>query len=341
MYLDVVMPLVLFAVTLAATFLSGKTTKKLKAAFEEREFGISDVIVLIIVMVVVVSVIIFIPQAALMAVFLIAYSMLLFLFTYIFSDLKKAGAQLFFVCFLVFSLTAASVSLLFSASNVIFIYGASAFLCWSVFAFAGLIYEEKRSDSNERWYMAVLPPAVFITLYIFFSGTSIWYPFLLDLYGGVFAVLITLYLGSLFTWRTSMVFIGLLTAVDVFLVFVTGSMVSAAKHVSVLRLPVLITMPTFPVIATEEGVLFMSLGLGDFFFSGLIAIQTLNRYGKIPAVLSSITMSLSFFIFEMLILNLKLKAFPGTLMIICGWLIFMGFISFKAVKGKLTSLHLK
>ncbi|MEM3549730.1 MAG: hypothetical protein QXN87_00390 [Candidatus Bathyarchaeia archaeon] len=332
------MPLVLFAVTSAAIFWSDKTAKKLKAAFEEREFGVRDVIMLIIAIVVIVSVIIFIPHIAVMTVFLFAYSMLLFLFTYIFSDFHKARAQLFCVLFLIISLTAASISLLISASNVIFIYGGSAFLCLFGLAFAGLVYEEKRGGSNERWYLAVLPPAVFVILYVFFSGTSIWYPFLLDLYGGVFAVLIILYLGSLFTWRTSMIFVSLLTAVDIFLVFVTGSMVSAAKHVSVLRLPVLITLPTFPVIAAEGGALFMSLGLGDFFFAGLIAVQTLNRYGKTPAFLSAIAMSLSFFIFEMLILNLKLKVFPGTLMIICGWLVFM---SFKAVKSKLTSPPLK
>jgi len=173
---------------------------------------------------------------------------------------------------------------------------------------------------------------LFICLYIFFSRTPIWFPYLLDSYGIVFALLIILYLGSLFTWKSSLIFVGLLTVVDIILVLFTGSMVSAARHVSVLRLPVLISVPTIPVIVTEWGRLYMSLGLGDFFFAGLIAIQTLKKFGKDFAVLSVITMSMSFFIFEMLILNYELRAFPGTLMIICGWLPLLLLRSLKAQK---------
>jgi hypothetical protein len=107
---------------------------------------------------------------------------------------------------------------------------------------------------------------------------------------------------------------------DIILVLFTGTMVSAARHVSGLRLPVLISLPTFPAIVSEWGTLFMSLGLGDFFFAGLIGIQTLKKFGRGFAVSSVIAMSISFFIFETLILTYELGAFPGTLMIICGWL---------------------
>jgi hypothetical protein len=114
--------------------------------------------------------------------------------------------------------------------------------------------------------------------------------------------------------------VGLLTVMDVILVLFTGTMVSAATHVSSLRLPVLVSLPTVPSIVTEWGVLYMSLGLGDFFFAGLISIQTMKKFGKELAVLSVITMCSSFFIFEIFLLNYELRAFPGTLMIICGWL---------------------
>jgi len=140
------------------------------------------------------------------------------------------------------------------------------------------------------------------------------------LYGLVFAVLIILYLGSLFTWKTTIIFAGLLTVMDIILVLGTGTMVSAASHISELKLPVLITLPTVPQIATQYGVLYMSLGLGDFFFAGLLAIQTLKKFGKKLATMSIIAMTASFFIFEVLLLNYKLRAFPGTLMIIIGWL---------------------
>ncbi|MEM2566972.1 MAG: hypothetical protein QXH20_00660, partial [Candidatus Bathyarchaeia archaeon] len=58
----------------------------------------------------------------------------------------------------------------------------------------------------------------------------------------------------------------------------------------------------------------------DFFFAGLIAVQTYKKYGRQLAVLSAAAMAASFFIFEALILTFNLRAFPGTLMIICGWL---------------------
>jgi len=127
-------------------------------------------------------------------------------------------------------------------------------------------------------------------------------------------------LGSLFTWKTSLIFVGLLTVMDIILVLFTGTMVSAARHVFALRLPILISVPTVPMILTEWGWLYMSLGLGDFFFAGLISIQTMKKFGKNFAILPVVTMSVSFFVFEALMLNYGLRAFPGTLMIICGWL---------------------
>ncbi|MEM2911806.1 MAG: hypothetical protein QXM52_00845 [Candidatus Bathyarchaeia archaeon] len=321
MYFDIAMPLTLFTVTLVAIFLNGKVEGKLKATFEEREFGVRDVIMLVAAISVTVSVVVLIPQMAVVAIFLFAYSILLFMFTYIFSDLKKSEAQLFCTAIFIISFLAATVSLFNIASlNSIFTYGAIAFYGLSSFSFIVLLYEEKRMYTKERWYLAVLPPALFIILYTFYSTTPIWFPYLLNLYGAIFAILIILYLGSLFTWRTTLIFVGLLTVVDIFLVLVTRTMVSAATHVSGLRLPVLVTMPTFPEIVTPWGILYMSLGLGDFFFAGLIAVQSLKNFGKNFAVLSAIAMAFSFFIFEALILNFEFRAFPGTLMIICGWL---------------------
>jgi hypothetical protein len=95
-------------------------------------------------------------------------------------------------------------------------------------------------------------------------------------------------------------------------------MVSAATHVSALRLPVMVSLPTFPTSRLDAP--YISLGLGDFFFAGLLATQTFKKFGKNFAVLSAVAMAVSFFVFEMAILNYGLKAFPGTLMIVCGWL---------------------
>ncbi|NWG10544.1 hypothetical protein HXY33_02155 [Candidatus Bathyarchaeota archaeon] len=320
MNFDIAMPLTLFFVTLAAIFFDKKVERKMKGVFEEKEFRVRDAILLVAAMAVTVSLIVFIPQMAIMTIFLFSYSMLLFTFTYIFSDFKKAQARLFNIVFLVVSFTAATISLYNLDANSLMGYGALAFFCLFAFTFIALLYDELRTSLRERWYLAILPPALFIFLYSFFSGTPIWFPYLLDIYGIVFAVLIILYLGSFFTWRTTLIFVTLLTAMDVILVLVTGAMVSAASHVSVLQLPMLIAIRTIPAVVRDGYVIWMSLGLGDFFFAGLIALQTVRKYGREYAILSAIAMSASFFIFEAFLLTYELRAFPGTVMIICGWI---------------------
>ena len=84
MYFDIAMPLTFFAVTIMAMFLNGKVEKKLKTTFEEKEFRVRDAILLVAAISVTVSLIVFIPQMAIMTLFLFSYSMLLFIFTYIF-----------------------------------------------------------------------------------------------------------------------------------------------------------------------------------------------------------------------------------------------------------------
>lgn len=320
MNFDVSVPLMLFAVALAAMFLNGKVEGKLKCVFEAREFRVQDVVFFVVAISVIVSLIVFIPRMAIMLAFLFAYSMLLFMFVYVFSDFKKTKAQLFFTTLLVVTLLGAAISLFNSNANFSIFYGALAFFSLSVYTCIALLYESKRNILGRRWYLAVLPTALFISLYIFFSGTPIWFPFLVNFYGVLFAILIILYLGSLFTWKTSLLFAVLLTIVDVILVLFTGSMVSAARSVQALRLPMLISVPIIPIIMTERGIRYMSLGLGDFFFAGLLCVQSMKKFGRNFAVLSAVTMCISFFIFETLLLNYELTAFPGTLMIICGWL---------------------
>jgi len=145
--------------------------------------------------------------------------------------------------------------------------------------------------------------------------------------------LIILYLGSLFTWKTALIFVGLLTVMDIILVLFTGTMVSAASHVESLRLPVLIYLPTVPEIVSNGGMVYMGLGLGDFFFAGLIGVQTMKKFGKRFAISSAIAMSISFFIFQTVMFNLEIFAFPGTLMIICGWI---PLVLFKNLKKMVT-----
>ncbi len=156
--------------------------------------------------------------------------------------------------------------------------------------------------------------------YVFFRTTDIWSEGLVNVYGVIFAILITLYVANLFSWKSTLIFTGLLTIVDIIMVLVTGWMVQAAEATAGLSLPVIVELPLIPLIVMGGGhLLRMGLGLGDFFFAGLLAIQTYKRYGKRFMLLSLIGMTLSFFIFEAINLTYWKIPFPGTLMIICGW----------------------
>jgi len=188
-----------------------------------------------------------------------------------------------------------------------------------LFAYSLLLYTFGYLLSNKRWYIGVIAPAVFILLYVFLRNSFVWTYYLSNVYGLVFAVLITLYLAGLFNWKTTAVFGVLITIMDIILVLVTKTTVQAANAAVSLSLPVLVSLPLVPLINTGVGLLILSLGLGDFFFAGLLAIQTYKKYGKSLAIASVVGMTVSFSIFEALILTYNVGAFPGTLMIICGW----------------------
>lgn len=258
---DVALPLTLLAVTLASVFLNKKTEAKLKTTLEDKEFKVRDVVLLVGVMVVMISSIVFLRGfvAPLMILFLFSYSMLLFIFTYLFS--------------------------------------------------------------KQRWYVAVVTPTMFILLYFFLRDGPIWADYLVSIYGVVFALLITLYIESLFSWKPMLIFAGLFTTADVVMVLVTGTMIQAFNTTFVgLNLPVVVAVPVVPPIVTARGFLPMALGGGDFFFPGLLSIQTFKKYGKTIAIVSVISMTISFFLFEMFLLTFWRTGFPGTVMIICGWL---------------------
>jgi hypothetical protein len=320
MYFDVTMPLALFAVTVAAMLLNERVEGKLKASFEKREFHTPDAILFVVMISALASVIVFVPQMTIIAIFLFSYATLLFTFSYFFSNMQKRKAQFFCSAFGIAGFTAGTVALLDYSADSLMFYGALAAYGLAAFAFLAVLYEQKRTDTRERWYLAVLPPALFVLLYLVYVQTPLWFPYLLNTYGVIFAILVTLYLGSLFSWKNVFVFAGLLTVMDIILVLVTGVMVTVAKQVAGLGLPVLISLPTIPLIATEWGPQYMSLGLGDFFFTGILATQTLKKFGRRTAVLSTLTMSVSFAVFEAFLMNYQWGAFPGTLMIICGWL---------------------
>jgi hypothetical protein len=216
---------------------------------------------------------------------------------------------------------------------VIFLAGMVSFIALSMqygfvnpimilflFSYSALLFIFTYIFSNKRWYLAILPSVVFILLYLFLKDTVLWSYYLVNIYAAVFAVLIILYIGTLFTWKTTWLFAILVTIADIILVFVTKSMVEYAEVSIGLRLPVAIVLPIIPLIVTEQGMWWTILGLGDFFFAGLLSIQIFKRDGKKTAILSAMAIAVAFFIFEIYSLNNHSQPFPATLIIILGWL---------------------
>ena len=334
---DVAMPFALFLVTLAALLLGKRVEGKLKATFEEREFRTRDAVLLVVLIGVAVSIVVFVPQVALIGLFLFSYASLLFTFSYLFSNFHRRRALLFISAFSVTSLVVGLVGVFGPFTGDRVFYGGLAGFGLAVFGLAAVLIELRRTGSGGRWYVAVLPPALFVVMFFVFSSTSVWFPFLFDAFGVVFAVLITLYLSSLFTWKTTFIFAGFLTVLDFILVLVVPVMAPAASHIAGLGLPVLIVLPIVPPVFVTGGLWGLqpiALGLGDFFFAGTLATQTCKKFGKRTAVVSAVTMSVAFGVFEVLLLNTDFGAFPGTLMIILGWLPVVAWKLFVERKNK-------
>jgi hypothetical protein len=342
--LDLAMPIALLVVVTVAMLLNKRVQGKLMETVEQKEFKLKDIILLVIFIAIAITVIalttMYAPgqvfQNILMIVFLGSYTMLLFTFSYVFSKLTKMRAQLISAGFGVASLIAALASLLSPLSDSYSIYRVIAFFVLSGFCFGATIFEQRKKVENKsRWYVAAQPPALFVLLFVFFNflygGTlQVWYPVLMDVFGFTFAVLIILYLSSMFSWKTVGLFAVLLTTLDIILVIGTGTMVVAAKQFTGLGLPVLVYLPNVPFVYSATGALLSrGLGLGDFFFAGVLAVQTFNKFGKKTALIAAVAMALAFGIWEAFlpdiitglipIVGRNIQGFPGTLMIISGW----------------------
>jgi len=173
---------------------------------------------------------------------------------------------------------------------------------------------------SQKWYLGPIGPAVFLVLYFVFKDTGVWNFWLLDLFAVIFVVFITVYVGSLFTWKTTIAFALLLTIMDVIQVLYTGYMVTTSQKIISLSLPIFIVLPVVPSLQTLLG-----LGLGDLFLTGLLSIQTTKKYGKRFAIMSVLSIAIIFGIVEAFMLTyFTHQALPATVMIFGGWLIAIG-----------------
>jgi hypothetical protein len=183
------------------------------------------------------------------------------------------------------------------------------------------------SAMPKKWYIAPILPAIFLLLYFFFWGIP-----QMDIFAAVFVVFVSVYIATFFEWKTLAVFAGLLTVLDVVQVFGTRFMVGYGEKVMKLALPAAIEIPLFPYLGL------MTLGLGDFLLSGLLAIQTSRKYGRRFGYISVAFIAGAFLIFEALQLwyfellkqsytpqEAALRAaMPATVFIVSGWLAALG-----------------
>lgn len=176
----------------------------------------------------------------------------------------------------------------------------------------------------KKWYLAILPCIIFILTLLFYPNLLI-----LNLFAIVFAIIISVTLGTLFSWKTTLIFALLLTIMDIIQVFVTGFMIQAAEKMVGLNLPIAIMIPTYPFGRD------IMLGLGDIFLAGLLAIQAKVKYGLKGGVLTASTIGIAMFIFEILLFNAVfggIRGFPATIVVILGWLLGIGIIQVIKVK---------
>jgi len=335
--LDLAMPTALLIVIVVAMLLHKRVESKLVATVEQKQFKTRDILLLVAFIAIMISVIAYTSMVnpgglfpnILLILFMSSYTMLLFTFSYVFTNLTKTRAQLVSVAFGISSLIAGLASFIGPITDPYTIYRAVAFFVLSALCFGVVAYEQKKNIAKARWYVAAQPPALFVLLFLFFAvlygGTvNIWFPILMDVFGFTFAILIILYLSSLFNWKTIWIFAALLPIMDVILVF-TGPMVTAAHTFTGLGLPVLVYLPNLPIVLTQAGAIGLrGLGLGDFFFAGILVVQTYKKFNQKTALIAAVAIAVSFGIWEAFLPDifniLKIEGFPATVCIITGWL---------------------
>ena len=342
--LDVAMPIALLLVVTVALFLNKRVQGRLMTTVEQKEFKTKDIILLVIFMAIIVSALAYaaminpgaIFEDILLVFFMSSYTMLLFTISYVFSNIAKIRAQILSVGFGAAGIVVAVFLSLTPFRDVYTIYRVIAFVSFAIFCFSVAIYEQYKPSLKQRWTVAVQPPVIFVLLFVFFnviynSGTAaVWSPYLMDVFGLTFAILIILYLSSMFSWKTVGLFAVLLTTMDIILVIGTPVMLTAAHSFTNLGLPVLVYLPNVPfVYSATGGILARGLGLGDFFFAGVLAVQTYNKFGKRIALIAAVAIAVAFGIWEAFLADIinwlqpivgrNIGGFPGTVMIISGW----------------------
>ncbi len=204
------------------------------------------------------------------------------------------------------------------AVQIVFV-GAYAYM---LFTFAYILLR--------KWHISLVLPAVFILAYVFYPTSLV-----LNIFAATFAIIASVFMGVVFSWKTTLIFAALIMVMDVVQVFGTGLMLEAAQKMVDLKLPVAVQLPTYPF---ERGIL---LGLGDIFLSGLMAIQTSLRRGYKAGLVIAAAISIAIFVFEIFAFNGlfgSIRGFPATVVVVLGWFMGMGVLRFTRVAGGTKSI---
>lgn len=169
---------------------------------------------------------------------------------------------------------------------------------------------------------AVTPPIIFIAalllLNLLLMEDVLAVILITDIFSAIFAIIAVTLLSPLFSWRVTIIFAGLLTIMDVIHVFVTGHMVEAASKIVGLGLPLMLLLPRLPSLKELT-----ALGLGDIFLSGLIATRMASKYNQRAGLLTALSISIIFLVFDIIAHNFiqHFRAFPATILVLSGWLL--------------------
>ena len=249
MIVDVLLPATLFLVGLIVVFLYSRIEKKVAQLVVGQELHLKHVIPLVLVIGVMVTVLVFIPEHALLGLFMFAYISILFLFSFLLAP---------------------------------------------------------------KWYLAVAPPFLFLLSFFYF-----WNIYSFNLFAILFGISVSVYMGSLFTWKTTVAFASLVSIMDIIQVLITGHMGEAFETAKALGLPAFIKLPMFPT----NGLTY--LGLGDLFLFGLLSIQSTRKYGKNFGLKSTVLMALVYLLLQTVLMNYYPleNGFPATVLVISGWFV--------------------
>ncbi len=162
-----------------------------------------------------------------------------------------------------------------------------------------------------KWYLALVPPVLFLLSFFY-----CWNIYSFNFFAIIFGISVAVYMGSLFTWKTTVAFAALVTVMDIIQVLITGHMEEAFETAKTLGLPAFIKLPMFPTVGLTY------LGLGDLFLFGLLSIQTTRKYGRNFGLKSTILMAIVYLLLQTVLLNYYplTNSFPASVLVISGWL---------------------